>query len=288
MSHDPADTDPRLSPGTRAKTATRVSLPMYNLPEMRAQNDAFWKAVRTELKRIGIDDAPSELDFARVPVPERIESDTLFTQVCGYPLQTIFRGQATLIGAPVYDVEHCAPATHVGVFVVQRAARYGRLADLRGCHFVFNSRHSNSGMNLPRRALAELAGGRPFFNGIAETHSQPGNLERVARGEADATCVDSITYAFFARHRPQIANKLRILVPTPPSPSIPFVTSSAADSKTVETLRRALQRVAKAPEWAAARAGLLLKDIVPVEEGAYAALLDYEREAAALGYPVLC
>jgi hypothetical protein len=35
-------------------------------------------------------------------VPERIERDTLLSQVCGYPLQTIHRGQAALLGAPVY------------------------------------------------------------------------------------------------------------------------------------------------------------------------------------------
>jgi hypothetical protein len=33
-------------------------------------------------------------------------------------------------------------------------------------------------------------------------HSKPGNIERVARREADATYVGSVTYAFFGWHRP--------------------------------------------------------------------------------------
>jgi ABC-type phosphate/phosphonate transport system substrate-binding protein len=261
---------------------------MYNLPEMRAQNAAFWDALRAELVRAGVEDAPPELDFAARPVPGSIEPETLFTQVCGYPLQTIFRGQAILLGAPVYDVEQCEDATHSGVFIVHRDAPYRRLEDLRGCRFVYNSRHSNSGMNLPRRALAEIAGGAPFFASIAETHAQPGNIERIARGEADATCVDCVTYAFFTRHRPELGRATRILATTPRSPSIPFVTSSAADPATVERLRRALQRVARAPEWESARAGLLIRDIAAVENAPYARLLDYEREAAGLGYPELC
>jgi hypothetical protein len=57
-------------------------------------------------------------------------------------------------------------------------------------------------MNLPRRAIADIADGKLFFGSIVETHSHPGNIERVARGEIDATCVDCVTYAFFARHRP--------------------------------------------------------------------------------------
>ena len=180
----------------------QASLPMYNLPEMQAENAAFWLAIRTEAERLGVMGLPPALDFARKPVPARIEPDTVFTQVCGWPLQTIYAGQAKVLGVPAYDAAHCAGPTHAGVFVVRRDAPFRSVADLRGCDFVFNSIHSNSGMNLPRRVIAELAGGRPFFGSIVETHSQPINLERVARGEADATCVDCVTYAFFARHRP--------------------------------------------------------------------------------------
>jgi ABC-type phosphate/phosphonate transport system substrate-binding protein len=70
------------------------------------------------------------------------------------------------------------------------------LRDLRGGVLLFNNRHSNSGMNLPRRALADIAGGRAFFSRVIETGSHPGNLDRIARGEADATAVDNVTYAF--------------------------------------------------------------------------------------------
>ena len=203
----------------RAGTSGRVSLPMYNFPEMRAANAAFWGAMRVELDRLGVGDVPPALDFERKPVPTEIERDTLFTQVCGYPLQTIYRGQTTLLGAPVYDAPYCEGATHAGIFIVHRDSAFERLADLKGCRFVYNSRHSNSGMNLPRRALAELAGGAPYFGSIAETHSQPGNIERIARREADATCVDNVTYAFFCRHRPQLADLTRVLAMARPSPS---------------------------------------------------------------------
>ena len=63
-------------------------------------------------------------------MPERIERDTLLTQVCGYPLQTVYRDQAALLGAPVYAAEHCAGPTHTGVFVVHRESAFARLADL--------------------------------------------------------------------------------------------------------------------------------------------------------------
>jgi len=274
--------------GGNAVPFGKVSLPMYNLPEMQAVNGALWHALKVELSRLGVDDVPDDLDFGRRPVPAEIEMDTLFTQVCGYPLQSIYRGQAALLVAPVYDDPYCEGATHCGVFIVGRNSAFQRLEDLRGCRFAYNSRHSNSGMNLPRRAIADIAGGKPFFSTIAETHSHPGNIERVARGEIDATCVDCITYAFFARHRPALAEATRVLATTPPSPSIPFVTTVRAPSDLKDALRKALFRVARAEEWSDARAGLLLRDIVPIDdETPYENLLRYESEARALGYPEL-
>ena len=100
----------------------QASLPMYNLPEMQADNAAFWLAIRTEAERLGVFGLPPALDFARKPVPARIEPDTVFTQVCGWPLQTIYAGQATVLGVPAYGAAHCAGPTHAGVFVVRRDA----------------------------------------------------------------------------------------------------------------------------------------------------------------------
>jgi ABC-type phosphate/phosphonate transport system substrate-binding protein len=260
---------------------------MYNLPEMRPVNAAFWAAMRTELARRGLEEVPVELDFERKPVPAVIEPDTLFTQVCGYPLQTIYRGQARWLGAPVYEAEHCTGAAHAGTFLVHRDAPFRGLADLKGCRFAYNSRHSNSGMNLPRRAVADIAGGRSFFAEVVETHSQPANIERIARREFDATCVDCVTYAFFCRHRPQLAALTRALAVTPPSPSIPFVTSSRTPERIVGLLREALFAVARSEEWSAVRAGLMLRDILPADPSAYEVQLRYEREAADLAYPDL-
>lgn len=265
--------------------AWRASLPMYNFPEMRAENAAFWDALRAEYEGPG--ELPEALMFDRPPVPGAIEAQTIFTQVCGYPLQTIFRGQARILGVPSYTAPHCAPGLHAAVFIVRADAPFQTLEELRGCDFVFNSRHSNSGMNLPRLALARLGARAPFFGSIAETHSHPANLERVARGEAAATCVDNVTYAFFCRHRPQIAARTRILAPTPQTPSIPFVTAIATPEPIAAALQVALLRVGTAPRWTAVRAGLMLAEILPPEAADYPVQLRDEAEAAALGYPEL-
>jgi len=142
-------------------------------------------------------------------------------------------------------------------------------------------------MNLPRRALADIAGGRAFFSEVIETGSHPGNLDRIARGEADATAVDNVTYAFWCCYRPEAAQQVRILAETPLSPAIPFVTSVATPPPTVQILRKALNVLVRDARYEAVRQGLLLTDIVDLPIVAYRGLLDYEREAGELGYPAL-
>ena len=65
------------------------------------------------------------------------------------------------------------------------------------------------------------------------------------------------------------------------------MTSVATPPATVAILRDALTRLGREPHTAPARAGLSIADIVEVPAAAYRRLLEYEREAAGLGYPVL-
>ncbi|HTQ33416.1 MAG TPA: PhnD/SsuA/transferrin family substrate-binding protein [Stellaceae bacterium] len=269
-----------------------VSLPMYNLPEMRVVNSRFWEALRGLLLGAGLEDVPEALVFERGPVPDRLESELLFSQTCGYPLETVFKGQAIRLGAPIYDVPGCdnpdvAWPSHRAFFLVREDSPAQTLADLAGGVFLLNSPVSNSGMNLPRRALADIAGGRKFFSAVIETGGHPASLDRLIRGEGDVASIDCVTYAFWRHYRPEAAARVRILAETSVSPAIPFVTSVATPPEIVERLRGALRTLGREPRYAPARAGLMITGIEDVPDAAYEGLLDYEREAAALGYPAI-
>lgn len=264
-----------------------ASLPMYNLPEMREANARFWETLRGLLAERGLSDLPAGLAFERRPVPDRIEPDVLFTQTCGYPLETVFRGQTIRLGSPCYAVPGCDGPTHRALFLVAETSPIRTLADLKGRVFLLNSPVSNSGMNLPRRALAEIAGGQPLFAAVVETGGHPASLDLLLRGEGDVASIDCVTYALWQRCRPDEARRVRVIAETPTSPSIPFVTSIETPSEIVAVLRAALAELGKSPRYAAVRDALLIADIVDVPDAAYRGLIDYEREAAALGYPVL-
>ena len=264
-----------------------ASLPMYNLPEMRQANARFWGNLRGLLVEAGLRDLPDILTFDRGPVPERIGPEVVFSQTCGYPLETVFRGQAVRLGTPCYNAPGCDGPTHRAFFVVPEAAPAKTLADLRGSRFLLNSPVSNSGMNLPRRSLAEIAGGPVFFAEVIETGGHPASLDRLLRGEGDVASIDCVTFAFWRHYRPEAAARLRIIGETPLSPAIPFVTSIATAPDTVQILRTALRTLMREARYAEARGGLMLTDIVDLPDAPYRGLLDYEREAGELGYPAI-
>jgi ABC-type phosphate/phosphonate transport system substrate-binding protein len=268
-------------------TMLTATLPMYNLPEMRSRNTAFWEALADELRRNGRTDLPVGLGFSGAPVPASIETDVFFTQTCGYPLQTIYRGQYRLLGVPSYDAPGCRPARHCAFILVHKDSPFEKPEDLKGATFALNSRHSNSGMNLPRLLFARLAGGKPFFRSVVETGGHPASIARVAGGELDCASIDCMTYAFFKDHRPGVVASLRVLAETPESPAIPFVTSIATPAEEAARLQAALFRLAADPARRPVLDGLRLRTITMPDPAAYAGLLDYEREAADLGYPEL-
>lgn len=265
----------------------KASLPMYNLPEMAAAHAAFWDALAEELRADGMEGLPAALDFPRPAVPDRIGPETLFSQICGYPLQTIYGGQYELLGVPSYDAPGCTGFRHRAFILVRDDSPFQTLTDLRSGVFAMNSRHSNSGMNLPRMLFAPLVGSRPFFRAVVETGTHPASMAQVAAGEADAASVDCLTFAFFRDHRPAAVARLRVLAETPDSPAIPFVTSRATPHGHVAALRRALLRLAADPARKGVLGALRIRSIALADPTAYHRILDYERDAVRLGYPEL-
>lgn len=260
---------------------------MYNFPLMREANAMFWKALSSLLRTHGITDAPAQLEFEHGPVPDRIAAETLFSQTCGYPLQTIYQGQYRLLAAPDYDAPGCGEMTHSAFIVVRAKDDAGEPADLRGRRFAMNTPHSNSGMNLPRLLFAPLARNGAFFDAVTETGSHPKSLAMVQAGRADAASVDCLTWAFAAQHAPEMIDGLRVLAQTAPSPTIPFITAASTPPQWVTALSQSLEQIGREADYSDARAGLRIRDIRTVGENAYTILRDYVRQAEDLGYPVL-
>jgi len=260
---------------------------MYPFPETASATAAFWEDLRVRLVASGLDirDVAFENPLAHAPVG--VGPNVLFTQFCGYPLFKIFRDQGAVLATPSFAFAGCEGPNHCAFFMVRARDRASQLEDLRGRVFGCNSRLSNTGMNLPRLTLARIAEGRPFFQGVVVTGGHLASLDNLHKETIDLCAIDCVTWGLFRKFRPSDAMHYRILAQTAPSPSLPYVTSTTTDERTVASLRESLDALFLDPATADVRETLGLTAVSVLNASAYEQLTSYEQEAAGLGYPDL-
>jgi ABC-type phosphate/phosphonate transport system substrate-binding protein len=261
---------------------------MYDLPELRAAHDALWSALARRLNAKGVTGVPSFLTHGLGHFDVWRHAHLLLGQGCEYPLATAFRGRVRTVATPRYAAPGCAGASYRSAIVVRADDQAQTLADLRNRRCAINESSSNSGMNLLRATLAPLAGGRPFFDSVVLTGSHRNSVTKLAEGEADVAAIDCVSFAHFQRLYPTQTAALRILCWSPPSPSLPFITSAHTDDVTLGALRSALADLFTDSTLESIRGQLLLDgvDLEPGEE--FAEVLDLREQAISLGYPSVC
>lgn len=266
--------------------AVYASFPWYDLPEMRAATDRWWDALAALLRDAGVDGVPASLDRERLHGVDPLGA-CLFTQTCGYPLFTTALGHFRVLGAPCYAVADCSGSHHRSYITVRDASRFQTLEDLRGARFAINEPDSNSGMNLPRRLFAPLARAGRFFGDVLVSGSHAASAELIAAGAVDAAAIDCVTFALLQRYRPAAVRGLRVIARTAATPAPPLVTSIHTGDATVAALERTLHALTVDPAFSAVREPLFLAGMEPCDTTAYDVVMDYERDAVRLGYPVL-
>jgi ABC-type phosphate/phosphonate transport system substrate-binding protein len=272
---------------TRRELMRSASLPMYPLPEIASATAIFWDELRVRLIAGGLDIDDVVFEDSPANTRQQIGPDVLFTQFCGYPLFKLFRDQGVVLATPSFAFAGCDGPYHCAFFVVRAEDPAVKLEDLRGRVFGCNSRLSNTGMNLPRLTLARIAEGRSFFRSVVMTGGHLASLVHLDRQTIDVCSIDCVTWGLFQKFRPADAVRYRILERTASSPSLPYVTSTATDSRMLEALRKSLDAVFSDPATAIMREDLGLTAVSQLTTSAYERLADYEKEAADLGYPDL-
>jgi len=109
----------------------------------------------------------------------------------------------------------------------------------------------------------------------------------VADGRGDVAALDCVSYAHLHRCDAALVAQLRILDWTPASPSLPLISSRAIDERTRQALIGALGAVLADPRLKDHCANLLLAGFDFRVDESFREMLDHERRAEELGYPVL-
>jgi ABC-type phosphate/phosphonate transport system substrate-binding protein len=254
-----------------------AELLMYVAPEPIRQANERWLAQivgRLGVTRRHVEDLPL-LELWRSP-------QLLLTQTCGYPLMTALRGQVRVVGRPRYELADSTDGHHCSLLVSRAIDTRRALADFRDSRGVINGEDSNSGMNLLRHRLAPLQRDGRFFAQVGISGSHRESLRWLREDLADLAAIDSVTFAYLARHAEEEVAGLRVVARSPFSPTLPYITAATLNDEQVEELRRVMnQTLQKLPDVAEL---LGLREVLPASESDYQVVLDYQMEAEALGY----
>ncbi|NIP76881.1 MAG: hypothetical protein GTN90_13250, partial [Xanthomonadales bacterium] len=106
-----------------------ADLPMYDWPEVRAANDAFWTEVVRRLGEAGIA-APASLSRPADPGEGWRDPDLVLSQTCGMPYVAGHCGAAVLVGRPDYGLDGASGGAYRSAIVVRRDDRSRSLAEM--------------------------------------------------------------------------------------------------------------------------------------------------------------
>ena len=261
-------------------------LPMYDFAWVSAANDRLWAAVSARLTQAGVQ-APARLTRGGDLAAQWRNPELVFGQTCGYPYVTALKDAVALIAAPEYSFPGCEGAAHRSFIICGASDPRRDLRAFRGATAALNAADSNTGMNLFRAAIAPVAGGAPFFGAVIISGSHEASLGAVAEGRADLASIDCVSFALLRRARPELTERVAIVAESALCPSLPFIASARLERRTVEAAREALFAALADPDLAEACATLGLKGARVARASDYNRVAEFERDAAALGYPRL-
>jgi ABC-type phosphate/phosphonate transport system substrate-binding protein len=264
-----------------------ASLPMYDLPELAAATDAWWRGLAASFRRAGLAEVPDRLTRDVLRPGHWLEPALLFSQTCGYPLTHALAGRVGLLGTPCYAARGCDGPLYRSLVLVAEESPAGGLADLRGQVAAVNGDDSQSGYNVLRAVLAPLARDGRFCAGVVETGSHAASIAAIRAGRADFAAIDCVTHALLKRHRPDAVAGTRVLLETPAVPGLPYISGRSVDGDRRRWLQDGLRAAFADPGLAETRAALLLTDLAELPLFAYDAIVAMRRGAETAGYPAI-
>jgi len=237
---------------------TTASLPMYDLPELRAAHDALWAALANNLRRAGIRDVPARLSHGQPVMELWQDPDLLISQCCGFDLIARFKDRLRPVATPNFSAPGCFGENYSSAIVVAETCPYSDVRDMAGTIAAINGPESHSGMSALRHLISPRQKQGLFFSEIVISGSHAGSLDLVRRGNADIAAIDSITLALLRGHHPEMMKGLKVLGMTYAAPAPPYVVQASMAEDDVQRVRTALVQTFEAPDLAGYRAQLLL------------------------------
>lgn len=237
-----------------------ASLPMYDWPEVQADQDRYWQGVRDAL---GTGPATLTRGFTDY-LAHWQRPDLMLSQTCGMPYRTRLHSHVTLVGTPDYGLPDNRAGYYHSVLVVNVQDDRDQLSDYTDDIFAYNEAGSQSGWAAP---CAHIAAQGLHLTRPVPTGGHRASIKAVADGRAAMAAIDAVTWELAQRFEPA-ARKLHVLARTAPTPGLPYICAHAQDPV---PLRHAIgQAIASlAPD---SRTALMLQGLCAIPAAEYLAV----------------
>jgi len=209
----------------------------------------------------------------------------LLGQTCGYPYRKQWAATHQAVCVAAFAVDGCAQTRYSSCFITPADGGVADLAAARGRRAAVNHPDSHSGMNALRHAIADLAGGRPFFSEVLISHSHLASIDLVARGRVELAAIDAVTCQLHREHAPAVHRRIRMIGQSAPATALPFIAPAATAGVRpgiIDALNASLRALGH-------HRGALhaLSGFHAVSAADYATIDEMERFAVQRGYPNL-
>ena len=202
-----------------------ASLPMYDWAELAPAHDAFWTQIHTTLAQAGLP-SPEKLDRDLGLWDVWEHPDLVLSQTCGMPYRTRLHGHVQLVGTLDYGLPD-APAGYYYSVLVVRKDETASLSDLTERRLAFNGQDSQSGWAAPQNYVSRQGA---CFKHTLHTGAHRESARAVAEGLADIAAIDAVTWRLITRYMPDVAQGLRVIARTDPTPALPLITAPTRDT----------------------------------------------------------
>lgn len=211
--------------------------------------------------------------------------------ICGLPYvikKDKVNPSIELLLAPVMkNKKYQGKPVYYSYVIVNKKSKFKKFTDLKKSHFVYNDEISNSGYNMPRAHLIDLGETSGFFTKVSRSGSHEESIRMVARGEADASAVDSLVYDYDLLKNPEHVKNTRIIKVLGPAGIPPVVISVKTPGHIKNKIKSILMDMRNDPDGMKILDDALVDRFVEVSDANYNSIRVMKKKALDFGYPVI-
>jgi ABC-type phosphate/phosphonate transport system substrate-binding protein len=202
---------------------------MYDFPEVQNSTEKLLVALVEALESCN--------ETAHVQTPDSSvhaelmkmwrSKDMVLSQSCGLPFMEELHQFVNVIGTPTWTGVSDERGRYQTVIVVREALGISSIAEVRGLRPVVSNTQSLSGWCSLGVALSEVTTEPSFVQPFTQSGGHATSLQMLQDNEADIASIDSATFRLLSRHRPELANGVRVIGYGPLVPATPIIVSKS-------------------------------------------------------------